>query len=67
MKSSVWIRDTLARVHWCLTVSAPSVCKDIRSFDDNDLHGLYTVIHHIKSAASNEFSAALVPPRLNLA
>ena len=42
MKSSVWIRDTLARVHWCLTVSAPSVCKDIRSFDDNDLQGLYT-------------------------
>jgi len=42
MKSSVWIRDTLSRVRWCLTVSAPSVCKDIRSFDDNDLQGLYT-------------------------
>src|SRR5439155_18137765 len=27
MKLSVWIRDTLARVRWCLTVSAPSVCK----------------------------------------
>ena len=27
MKLSVWIRDTLARVRWCLIVSAPSVCK----------------------------------------
>jgi len=44
----------------------PVCLQNIRSLDDKDLQGLHTVIHHIKSAASNEFGAAFGPPRLNL-